>query len=90
MAVLEKGEEPCGEGGCGGSHFTHDSSATHVGNWIWGSANLSPSHPGFIPVCKHLLAAVLVERCPAMFETRIKERRDVSREEMAEKVCMWY
>ncbi|KAF8426626.1 hypothetical protein EV426DRAFT_442003 [Tirmania nivea] len=57
--------------------------------WIWGSQYLSPSHPNAIPVCKHLLAAVMVEQCPALFGAFLKEKRDVSREEMAEKACWW-
>ena len=66
-----------------------NTSTAHVDNWIWGSAYLPPSHPGSIPICKHLLAAVLVERCPALFGTCMRERRDVSKEEMAEKACLW-
>ncbi|RPB23137.1 hypothetical protein L211DRAFT_299242 [Terfezia boudieri ATCC MYA-4762] len=70
----------------------HDSVEEQVDDkttWIWGSQYLSPSHPSAIPVCKHLLAAVLAEQCPALFGAFVKEKRDVLKEEMAEKACWW-
>lgn len=57
--------------------------------WVWGSPYLSPSHPSAIPVCKHLLAAVLAEQCPALFGTFVRTKQDVPKEEMAEKACWW-
>ncbi|KAF8477290.1 hypothetical protein BDZ91DRAFT_843975 [Kalaharituber pfeilii] len=57
--------------------------------WIWGSTHLSPTHHSSIPVCKHLLAAVLAERCPNLFGPYVREKRGVAREEMAEKACWW-
>lgn len=57
--------------------------------WLWGSSLLSPSHSSSIPICKHLLAAVLIEQCPALFGKSLREKKGVSREEMAEKACWW-
>jgi len=57
--------------------------------WIWGSQHLSPYHPSTIPVCKHLLAAVLAEKCPALFGAFVKEKQGVLKGEMAEKACWW-
>ena len=57
--------------------------------WVWGSQYLSPSHPSAIPVCKHLLAAVLAEQCSALFGAFVKEKRNMSKEEIAGKACWW-
>ncbi|KAH9883108.1 hypothetical protein J1614_000478 [Plenodomus biglobosus] len=42
------------------------------GEWVFGGVSLEPGMP---PVCKHLLACVLVERCGGLFGGFVEERR---------------
>ncbi|KAI5787099.1 hypothetical protein EDC01DRAFT_173311 [Geopyxis carbonaria] len=50
---------------------------------IWGGASI-----GAVPVCKHLLAAVLAEHCGGVFEALVQTRYG-SREEMAGLAVVW-
>ncbi|KAI5800252.1 hypothetical protein DFH27DRAFT_74611 [Peziza echinospora] len=52
-------------------------------NWTWGGSTLLTPTPTHIPVCKHLLAAVLIEQCPSLFGKHVRERKGVGRAEMA-------
>jgi hypothetical protein len=55
------------------------------GEWSFGGLLLA--HAG-VPVCKHLLACVLVERCPALFAEGVEEKV-VEREELAGWCAGW-
>jgi hypothetical protein len=59
--------------------------ATGQGEWTFGGLSLGEEG---IPVCKHLLACVLVERCAGLFGAGIEERV-VSREEFAGWCAGW-
>lgn len=54
-------------------------------NWTFGGATLGSEMP---PVCKHLLACVLVERCSGMFGAFVQERK-VCVEEVAGWAAGW-
>ena len=53
--------------------------------WIFGGISLGDGMP---PVCKHLLACVLAERCKGLFGGFVEER-DVSVEEAAGWAAGW-
>ena len=53
--------------------------------WIFGGLSLGDDMP---PVCKHLLACVLAERCKGLFGGFVEER-DVSVEEAAGWAAGW-
>jgi hypothetical protein len=57
------------------------------GAWRFGGLSLE-SQMGAVPVCKHLLACVLVERCPELFVGGV-EVREVSKEEFAGWCAGW-
>ncbi|KAK6505075.1 hypothetical protein TWF481_006998 [Arthrobotrys musiformis] len=65
------------------------------GTWYGGIYTLEPESTGkkkakkpVVPVCKHLLAAVLAERCQGLFGAYVVERV-VTMEEMAEMAVLW-
>ena len=65
--------------------YASDSETTGQETWSFGGMD---SGDGAAPVCKHLLACVLVDRCPALFGDFVEER-DVSVEEAAGWAAGW-
>lgn len=55
-------------------------------SWVFGGMSLGED--GVPPVCKHLLACVLVDRCKGLFGACVEERR-VSVEEAAGWAAGW-
>jgi hypothetical protein len=62
-----------------------ETDATMEGAWVFGGVSLGDGTP---PVCKHLLACVLVEKCEGLFGSFVEERV-VSVEEAAGWAAGW-
>jgi hypothetical protein len=62
-----------------------ETAATVEGAWIFGGVSLGDATP---PVCKHLLACVLVEKCKGLFGSFVEERV-ISVEEAAGWAAGW-